>query len=198
MTLSRRRCLLLGLGAVACGTRVMAGPQGLDQFMTNTGPPCSADEQTTPSVPADTTYKAGAPMRARLADPGLPGTPLALAGTVTGVTCGRITGATVELWQADASGAYDTAGFRLRGRQVTDADGRFHFDTIVPGRSGTRARHLGLKVVVPGKTTFWTELFFPGDSQNAADPRFKPALLLKMVQAPAGRQAAVFDVILKL
>ena len=199
MPLSRRQCLALGLPVIAgVGRLIAASPQGLDQFAMAGGPPCSDDEKATPSVAADATYKPGAPVRATLVEPGLAGTPLALSGTVTGITCGRIKGATVEIWQADAKGVYDVAGFRLRGRQLTNADGAFRFDTIVPGPSGTRARHIGVHVVVRQKADFWTELFFPDDPKNASDRRFKQELLLKPLQAPKGRQAATFDIVLKL
>jgi protocatechuate 3,4-dioxygenase beta subunit len=180
------------------GRLFAAAPQGLDQFAMAGGPPCSDDEKATPSVAADATYRPGAPLRTSLVEPGLAGTPLVLSGTVTGITCGRIKGSTVEIWQADAKGVYDTAGVRLRGRQLTNADGAFRFDTIVPGPSGARAKHIGVHVVVPQKAELWTELFFPDDPKNTSDRRFKKELLLKPLQAPKGRQAATFDIVLKI
>ena len=200
MTLSRRQWLILGLPVVASASSLLAAaaPQGLDQFMTNSGPPCADDAKSTPAVAVDGTYKKGSPARTSLVEAGLTGTPLAVSGTVSGVTCGRIKGATVDIWQADAGGVYDMAGFRLRGRQLTDAEGRFHLDTIVPGNSGARARHLGVNVIVPGKATFWTELFFPDDPRNGSDARYRKELALKIVQAPKGRQAATFDIVLNL
>jgi protocatechuate 3,4-dioxygenase beta subunit len=200
MTLSRRQWILLGWPLVAAGARTAAAgiPQGLDQFMANAGPPCTPDERATPIVPADATYRPGSPVRTSLVETGMAGTPLGLSGTVTGLTCGRIKGATVDIWQADARGVYDARGNRLRGRQVTDVDGRFHVETIVPGSTGARAPHLGVNVIVPGKANVWTELFFPDDPKNATDRRFRQELLLKMVQAPKGRRAATFDIVLDL
>lgn len=199
MPLSRRECLVLAVPFLAGGRRLLAAdPQGLEGFVTNAGPPCAPDAKVTPAVPADATYKKGAPLRTSLVQPGTAGTPLTLSGTVSGVTCGRIKGATVDVWQADAQGAYDTAGFRLRGRQLTDAEGRFHVETIVPGNAAGRARHLGFHVNVPGKADFWTEVFFPDDPKNAGDGRFRKELAMKMVQAPKGRQAGIFDVVLDL
>lgn len=190
---------MLAAPLLAGGRRLFAAePQGLEGFVTNAGPPCAPDEPLTPAVPADSSYKKGAPLKATLVERGMAGTPLTLSGTVAGVTCGRIKGATVDVWQADAQGAYDTAGFRLRGRQLTDAEGRFRIETIVPGNAGGRAKHIGLHVNVPGKADFWTEVFFPDDPKNATDPRFKKELAMKAVQAPKGRQAGLFDVVLKL
>ena len=184
---------------LAGGRRLVAAePQGLEGFVTNAGPPCAPDEQLTPAVPPDSSYKKGAPLKSTLAEPGMAGTPLTLSGTVAGVTCGRIKGATVDVWQADAQGAYDTAGFRLRGRQITDGEGRFRIQTIVPGNAAGRAKHIGLHINVPGKADFWTEVFFPDDPRNTADRRFKKELAMKMVQAPRGQKAGLFDVVLKL
>jgi len=199
MSLSRRQYLLLAVPLLAGGRRLFAAEfQGLEGFAANAGPPCGPDEQLTPAVPADATYKKGAPLRTRLAEPGMPGTPLTLSGTVAGVACGRIKGATVDVWQANAAGAYDTAGFKLRGRQLTDGEGRFRIETIEPGNAGGRARHIGLHVNVPGKADFWTEVFFPDDPRNATDRRFNKALVMKMLQAPKGQKAGLFDVVLKL
>jgi protocatechuate 3,4-dioxygenase beta subunit len=194
---SRRAFLefwLSGAGALAAGLPLRA--QGLDQF-TLPGPPCEADATPTPGLPADGTYRAGAPVRTSLLGPGVTGTPLVLTGTVSGVTCGRIAGARLEFWQADARGVYDMQGFRLRGQQATDAEGRFSLRTIVPGAGATRARHLGVHVTVAGKADFWTELFFPDDPGNAADKRFQPALLLKTMRAAQGVNAT-FDILLAI
>ena len=200
MALSRRQWLILGVPFAASASRLLAEsvPQGLDQFMTSGGPPCADDTKSTPAVAADATYRKGSPVRANLVEPGMAGTPLKLSGTVTGISCGRVKGATVDIWQADAKGVYDATGFRLRGRQLTDANGGFAFETIVPGNAGARARHIGVNVIVPGKANFWTEWFFPDDPKNASDARYKKELLLKMVQAPKGRQAATFDIVLNI
>ena len=53
--------------------------------------------------------------------------------------------ALVELGHADENGNYDNGGYRLRGHQLTDAEGRWWFDTIVPGLYLGRTRHLDLK-----------------------------------------------------
>src|SRR6187399_1229667 len=100
MRLSRRQCLFLAFPGLLGGRLLALGPQGLDQFMSAAGPPCSPDEKLTPAVPADATYKKGSPARTSLVEAGMVGTPLDLSGTVSGVTCGRIKGAVVDVWQA--------------------------------------------------------------------------------------------------
>jgi protocatechuate 3,4-dioxygenase beta subunit len=194
---SRRAFLLTGVPAAAMAMRVaVANGQGLDQFAT-AGPPCDADARPTTRVPADATFKPGSPARTSLVEPGLTGTPLMITGTVSGVTCGRIKGARVDFWQADAQGRYDRQGFRLRGHQITDAEGRFRVQTIVPGAAGGRARHVGVHVTVAGKADFWTELFFPDDPGHASDKRFQPALVMKTTKAGPGL-AATFDILLDI
>ena len=112
--------------------------QGLDKFTIPTV--ACKDEKPTPGVADDKTFRPGAPQRTRLADAGTPGQKLVLTGTVKGVVCGPIKGARVDFWQADARGVYDATGFRLRGYQMTDANGQYRLETIVPGRlRGPRA-----------------------------------------------------------
>lgn len=197
MPLTRRDLLLapwpLALVAVA---RADGGPQ-LEQFATG-GPPCAPNTPVTRAVPRDSTYKAGSPARASLMATTTPaGMPLTFAGTVTGLTCGRVAGARVDVWHADPTGTYDMAGFGLRGHQLTDGQGQFQFRTVMPGPAGRRAPHLGVHVTVPGKADFWTELFCPRDPQNASDPRFHQDLVVKLV--PDGRtRRAHFDIVLDI
>ena len=197
MPLTRRDLLLAPWPLVLTAVlRAERGPQ-LEQFATG-GPPCAPNTPVTRVVPRDSTFKAGSPARASLMAATTPvGTPLTFAGTVTGLTCGRVAGARVDVWQADPTGAYDMTGFGLRGHQLTDSQGQFQFRTVMPGPSGRRAPHLGVNVKVQGKADFWTELFFPDEARNAGDPRFHQALVMKLV--PDGRaRRAQFDIVLDI
>ena len=196
MTVSRRVFLALALPAGALARTGGLGAQGLEQFALS-APPCGDDPRATPQVPRDATFRAGAPARTSLVEPGMPGTRLRVSGSVTGLSCGRVQGARVDLWQADDRGVYDMTGYRLRGHQLTDANGGFRFETIVPGAAQGRSKRLGVRVIVANKGDFSTELFFPDDPRNTKDPRFKPELLLKMVRATSG-QAATFDLVLAI
>jgi protocatechuate 3,4-dioxygenase beta subunit len=191
-----RRGFIAGFSGLLAARPLLAAGQGLEQF-SMAGPPCTDDPRLTPAVPLDSTFRRGAPARTDLREPGVGGERLALSGTVAGLSCGRIRGARVDLWQADARGIYDATGFRLRGHQMTDANGRFAFTTIVPGAAAGRAPHFGVRVQVDGKPDFATELFLPDQSANARDPRFRQELVLRLVQAPGGR-SAVFDLVLNL
>lgn len=196
MTLSRRQVLLAGLPVVAGWPAAALSAQGLEQFGT-LAPPCIDDPRSTPQVPRNASYRDGAPARTSLVEPGMTGTRLTLSGTVTGLTCGRIKGAKIEIWHADARGAFDTAGYRLRGHQLTNAEGGYRFDTIVPAASARRARHIGVRIIVPAKADYATEIFFPDDPAAVKDSRFRKELVMRMVRATSG-QAAVFDFVLPI
>jgi protocatechuate 3,4-dioxygenase beta subunit len=196
---TRRRFLLAGLtvsAALVPGWGRQAAAQGLDQFAS--GPaPCKADAQPTPAAPEGPDFRAGSPERSSLRIAGVTGTPLVVTGTVSGLTCGPITHALLDFWQADAAGAYDTTGFRLRGRQFSDASGRYRLDTIVPGPHDSRAACLHVKVQPQGKATFTTQLFLSDDARTKTDPQFKPELVMKVTGGPAGK-TAVFDIVLNI
>jgi protocatechuate 3,4-dioxygenase beta subunit len=197
-TVTRRRALgqvLAWTGAFGATRALDAGaPQSLDQFLTS--PPCK-DEKLTPAVTPQPAFATDAPARATLIEPGLTGARIVLTGHVIGIKCGRIKGARVDFWQADAAGAYAASGPRLRGYQVTDAEGRYRLETIRPGAPAGRARHLSARVEPPGKPALTTVLFFPGDPGNSRDKTFQPNLAMRDVAgAPAGTYA--FDFILDL
>jgi protocatechuate 3,4-dioxygenase beta subunit len=176
---TRRRALSQALawaGALGAVRTLNAGAQqSLDQFLT--APPCK-DEKLTPAVAPQPAYAPGAPGRTSLVEPGAAGTRVVVTGHVIGLKCGRIKGARVDFWQADAAGAYPATG-PLRGHQLTDADGKYRLETIRPGAAAGRARHLSARVEPPGKPALTTVLFFPGDPANAGDKRFQPQLVMK-------------------
>jgi catechol 1,2-dioxygenase len=65
------------------------------------------------------------------------GEPLAVNGRVTDVSGKAVAGATVDVWQASPVGLYENQDdeqpdHNLRGRFVSDAEGRFHFRTVRP------------------------------------------------------------------
>jgi catechol 1,2-dioxygenase len=120
----------------------------------------------------------GAPRRAVLAGVGEPGERLSISGVVYGPDCETpLRGALLDVWQADATGAYhaDTDTYRLRGQLLTDDDGAFAFETIRPGHyplgAGMRPAHIHFTVTAPGHRSLTTQLYFAGDPWLApADP----------------------------
>ncbi|MFT4624475.1 MAG: protocatechuate 3,4-dioxygenase beta subunit [Myxococcota bacterium] len=97
-----------------------------------------------------------------------------LLEVVAGDSCDPVQDATVELWQADASGTYSgfhalgTKGERfLRGTQRGDGAGAVSFTTIYPGFYPGRTPHLHLRVTAPGYAELVTQVYFPRKT-NAA------------------------------
>ena len=56
----------------------------------------------------------------------------------------------MDFWQADEYGDYDNVGFNFRGKIITDENGNYNLETIIPGKylngSQYRPSHIHLKV----------------------------------------------------
>lgn len=115
-------------------------------------------------------YKSGAPFQAELCASGSGGgEKLLVTGRVLGMPdCKPLSGAVVEVWQADARGEYtqvtpgqrDNPNCLLRASLKTGPDGRYEFNTIVPGEYPGRPRHIHYRVSHQGYTTLVTQLYF--------------------------------------
>src|SRR5947207_9120002 len=183
----------------ACGGQPSAGP------VTAVKPTAAASAtaagsgacsgQPTPAQTEGPYFKPGSPTRTSLVEPGMAGTRLALSGRVLSRDCRPIAGARLDFWQADASGSYDNAGYRLRGNQTTRSDGRYALDTVVPGEYPGRTEHIHVKVQPAGGGTLTTPLYFPGVTRHQPDSIFDPRLLLT-VEAAASGLTATYDFVL--
>ena len=99
-----------------------------------------------------------------------PGVPLGLTflvSRVSGSSCTALAGATVDVWQCDALGAYSDVTDRtkfLRGYQTTDVTGKSAFTTVWPGWYPGRAVHIHFKIraaAANGRVADFTlQLFF--------------------------------------
>jgi protocatechuate 3,4-dioxygenase, alpha subunit len=119
-----------------------------------------------------------------LVTPDVVGERIRIEGRVTDAEGKPINDALLEIWQADGEGRYASAdknarsntGFKGFGRAGTDADGRFHFETVkpgpVPGPTGEKqAPHIGVAYFSRGLLThLYTRIYFSGESGNDADP----------------------------
>jgi protocatechuate 3,4-dioxygenase beta subunit len=107
-------------------------------------------------------YKAGSPERNSLLEEGMSGTRLILAGYVLDQNCNPLPNAWIDFWQADASGEYDNTGYRLRGHQYTDTQGRYYLETVLPGLYASRPiEHIHVKVRPEGGEEVTSQLYFP-------------------------------------
>ena len=125
------------------------------------------------------------------------GTKIVVTGMVLSTACQPIARALIDVWHADDRGDYDNAGFRLRGHQFTDDQGRYQLETIVPGIYPGRTRHFHVKVQAPSRPVLTTQLYFPGEAVNARDPIFSRDLVMQVSDAGGGK-AGTFDFVLDL
>src|SRR6266571_3892769 len=151
----------------------------------------------TPSQTEGPFFKPNSPERTSLREAGLSGTPLTVTGYVLSTACQPIAHALLDFWQADGSGNYDNIGFRLRGHQYTDNQGRYSLDTIVPGEYPGRTRHIHVKVQASGRPVLTTQLYFPGEARNDSDGIFSPELLMHVQQTTNG-ELATFNFVIAL
>ena len=171
---------------VAAGIGLAAPGASAQPVDLPSAPACAAPARPTPSLTEGPFYKANAPRRHSLVTERRPGRRIVLTGYVLTRSCRPVPGAWLDLWHADSRGAYDNAGFDLRGHEFTDERGRYWFETIVPGEYPGRTPHFHLKLRAPGQRILTTQLYFPGERRNAADGLFDAAVLLKVERA-AGR-----------
>ena len=163
-------------------------------------PSCDPNAKLTPARTV-AGFQAGAPLRSRLTDAGERWPGLNLTGTVAGIRCGIIAGASVDIWHADGTGAVGAAAALWRARQTTDALGRYTFDTIVPGAAIGQAPRINMRVSVPGKSTLTTAVFLPeamAAAANKHDRAYDPLLAMTLLSRTADRASASFNVILDL
>src|ERR1700752_985264 len=126
------RRVVLGAGAVAAGSLLGIG-SGVAQAQLTPTPACHDGDEPTLQQTEGPFFKPSSPERIELFEAGMAGQPIELVGLVLMRNCKPVAGALLDFWQADDKGQYDNSGFRLRGHQYTDADGRFRLRTVVPG-----------------------------------------------------------------
>jgi protocatechuate 3,4-dioxygenase beta subunit len=147
----------------------------------------------TASVEEGPYYIPGSPERRSIAGPGTPGSVLIVEGRVLESSGQPIAHACLDFWHADGHGEYDNEGYNLRGHQYTDKNGRYRLKTVRPLEYTFRAAHIHAKVRATEKSpVLTTQLFFPGEKQNATDPIFEPLTVMRIADTKGG-QKAVFD-----
>jgi protocatechuate 3,4-dioxygenase beta subunit len=106
-----------------------------------------------------------------------------------------VEGAEVDVWHSSPEGLYENqdptqAEMNLRGRFLTDTDGRFHFRSVKPagypipidgpvgvlvkatGRHNYRPAHLHFMVFKPGFKTLISQIYVPDDPYIDSDVQF--------------------------
>jgi catechol 1,2-dioxygenase len=136
-----------------------------------------------------------------------PGEVLLFSGSVTSTDGIPLPGALVDVWQDNGAGEYShfhpgVPENNLRGRLVTDADGRFELETILPvpyevptdgavgvllaalGQSAFRPAHVHFKVSHETAQPLTTQIYFAGDpwlEDDVVVGAVKPELVTSVV-----------------
>lgn len=165
------------------------------QVLTPT-PACGDDDDPTPAQTEGPYFTPNSPERVSLRESGMRGTTLVVEGLVVSRSCQPVARALVDFWQCDDAGVYDNSGYRLRGHQYTDANGRYRLETILPGVYPGRTRHIHVKVQAPNRPVLTTQLYFPGEPQNARDGIYNKVLELEDYRDASGGKTGAFTFVL--
>ena len=150
-------------------------------------------------------FSEGAPITNSIVPEDYEGERLFLSGKLTTIDCETpISSAVLDFWQADENGAYDNDGFIFRGKILTDDDGNYNLETIIPGKylngSQYRPSHIHLKVQAEGYEDLITQIYFEGDSSIPADPwAGTPSAINRIIplnSGIAGDWFGTFDIVL--
>jgi protocatechuate 3,4-dioxygenase beta subunit len=159
-------CLALGSLTVAshCGAETM-----LDAFQQR------QTQLHQPTSPNDLGpfYRRLVPITDMLRAPGDPGMPLSLSGQVFDTRGDVLPDATIEVWQTNHAGYYDTDGYRYRGKVRVDNSGQYKIESVIPGHYADRSRicqHVHYLVTAPGHKVLVTQLYFATDPVFDGDP----------------------------
>jgi protocatechuate 3,4-dioxygenase beta subunit len=161
-----RRGSLLGFGGLLAG--ILGWRAGASEGAGPAGVASGAVSCVlTPEQTEGPYYIAGEKLRRDITE-GRPGTPLLLRlKVVDASTCRPIRGAAVDVWHADALGAYSGFGAGsgnrtfMRGVQRTDRTGLARFRSVYPGWYRGRTVHIHVKVHVAGNVVHTGQLYFP-------------------------------------
>lgn len=143
--------------------------------------------------------------------------PIVISGRIVDGDSAPVTDSLVEIWQANEHGRYAhpedartlplTPGFAGFGRMPTDAEGRFAFTTIKPGRvpdarGALQAPHVAVTLLMRGMLrSLHTRIYFGDDPANADDavlqalPPARRATLL--AQPGTGASEYKWDIVLQ-
>ncbi|CAN5723536.1 hypothetical protein BH23CHL5_BH23CHL5_27600 [soil metagenome] len=138
-----------GLSGIAISQESSAPPEATPSLAPT--PECGNDDDLELTVPQTDGpfFTPDSPERSSLRDVCVLGTELHLSGNVYSTSCRPVPGALIDFWQADGDGIYDNKGYRLRGHQFADDDGRYDLTIIFKGIYPGRTRHFHVKIQAP-------------------------------------------------
>ena len=133
-------------------------------------PECHDNHETTIRQTEGPFFRPSSPERADLIEPDTEGRLVEINGLVMTRLCRPVERALLDLWHADEHGEYDDGGYRYRGHVFTNAEGRYHFRTILPALYPGRTRHYHVKVQAPEHPVLTTQLIFRTNPLTGAMP----------------------------
>ncbi len=208
MLITRRRTLtvLSASALAACAAEVDPGHAAAAVPTPSEAEGPFFPENTDVERDADLTRLAGRSERAA-------GQVIEMRGRVLGPNGQPISGARVQLWQANAGGRYAHSldagnpapldpNFQGYGQVETDASGGFSFTTIKPGgymvaEEGPRTPHMHWRIEAGGRR-LTTQSYFPDEAANDSDfliraMRVDPGVLIAATGAPGAEGALGYD-----
>jgi protocatechuate 3,4-dioxygenase beta subunit len=147
------------------------------------------DLEITPQETIGPAFEPNSPIRSDFRESGVTGEPVTLTGFVLDRKGKPIKGALLDFWHADTAGQYDFNGFRCRGHQFSEANGRYELQTILPGLYPGRTRHYHVRLQAAPGPILTTQLYFPGEPRNNSDLLFRRDLVMNVRDANPGRFA---------
>ncbi len=175
----RALAVLLALAVVGCGPGSNDLTAGDRSAVAATAAVVEATCEATPRQTEGPFYFDIGQIRREIKE-GKPGTPLLVVlNVVEAGSCEPIRDVFVDIWHTDAAGQYsgypgqgddraDTSGETfLRGRQVTDDEGRVEFETIYPGWYPGRTVHIHFRAFTSKERLIASQLYFPDDVSDA-------------------------------
>ena len=135
--------------------------------------------EATPRQTEGPFFKPDSPKRASLLEKDSGKEHVVLTGIVMSPQCRPVANALLDFWHADEDGDYDNRGYRYRGHQFADGQGRYRLETILPALYPGRTRHFHVKVQAPGRRILTTQLYFPGEATNQRDGLYRRELEIR-------------------
>jgi catechol 1,2-dioxygenase len=165
-------------------------------------------------------YRPNAKSNVTLIDATTKGDKLKLTGVVLRPDCKTpVANATVDFWHADHSGAYDiktpdekiaVENYKFRAITQTDKEGKFTFETVIPGRYGippglegfekyagqTRPAHFHVTITHPIYLPLTTQIYMKGDPFIAKDPWAKHSKNIVTVDKKSASATGQIEIVL--
>lgn len=127
-------------------------------------------------------YQPNTPFREKISPDEHEGEQLIVTGKLLRSDCVTpVSGAVIDLWQANESGSYEDEWYR--GQITTADDGSYRFESVVPKGygegTGYRPPHIHFKVFQNGREVITSQMFLPAAREQMIEPAYIVSLETK-------------------